>query len=124
IVLCARPSGTRSVGYAYPALPCRALDCSVPSGLGPCFDKLVQNIRQSLSWNAPSKSPVGTTGTAADTWSWMHECGDVSNAEYLAGNAWDCPVTFSRPFGTCRFSNLYPGLRPGLSSAVPAGLNS
>jgi hypothetical protein len=31
-------------------------------------------------------------------------------------------VTFSRPYGTCRLSNLYPGLRPGLSSAVPAGL--
>ena len=31
---CAVPSGTRSVGCAYPALPCRALDCSVPSGLG------------------------------------------------------------------------------------------
>jgi hypothetical protein len=30
--------------------------------------------------------------------------------------------TSSRPFGTFRLSNLYPGLRPGLSSAVPAGL--
>ena len=28
----------------------------------------------------------------------------------------------SRPYGTFRLSNLYPGLRPGLSSAVPAGL--
>jgi hypothetical protein len=31
-------------------------------------------------------------------------------------------VTFSRPYGTFRLSDLYPGLRPGLSSAVPAGL--
>jgi hypothetical protein len=30
--------------------------------------------------------------------------------------------TSSRPYGTFRLSNLYPGLRPGLSSAVPAGL--
>jgi hypothetical protein len=35
----------------------------------------------------------------------------------------DClRVTCSRPYGTFRLSNLYPGLRPGLSSAVPAGL--
>jgi prevent-host-death family protein len=31
-------------------------------------------------------------------------------------------VTSSRPYGTFRLSNVYPGLRPGLSSAVPAGL--
>ena len=31
-------------------------------------------------------------------------------------------VTASRPYGTVRLSNLNPGLRPGLSSAVPAGL--
>jgi len=36
---------------------------------------------------------------------------------------WDrLRVTSSRPYGTFRPSNLYPGLRPGLSSAVPAGL--
>jgi hypothetical protein len=29
------------------------------------------------------------------------------------------PVTSSRPYGAFRVSNLYPGLRPGLSSAVP-----
>ena len=29
----------------------------------------------------------------------------------------------SRPYGTFRLSNFYPGLRPGLNSAVPAGLN-
>jgi hypothetical protein len=39
------------------------------------------------------------------------------------GSAWDClQATSSRPYGTFRLSNLYPGLRPGLSSAVPAGL--
>jgi len=27
-----------------------------------------------------------------------------------------------RLYGTCRLSNLHPGLRPGLSSAVPPGL--
>jgi hypothetical protein len=31
-------------------------------------------------------------------------------------------TTFSRPYGTCHLSNFYPGLRPGLRSAVPAGL--
>src|SRR5579859_1192600 len=31
-MLC-RPPGTRSFPLAYPALPCRALDCSVPAGL-------------------------------------------------------------------------------------------
>src|ERR1700733_3028021 len=31
---------------------------------------------------------------------------------------------FSRPYGTDRGVNLYPGLRPGLLSAVPSGLNS
>jgi hypothetical protein len=31
-------------------------------------------------------------------------------------------VTSSRPCGTFRLLNLYPGLRPGLSSAVPPGL--
>jgi hypothetical protein len=30
----------------------------------------------------------------------------------------------SRPYGTCLLSNLYPGLRPGLSSAVPTGLDN
>jgi hypothetical protein len=36
---------------------------------------------------------------------------------------WDrLRVNSSRPYGTFRLSNLYPGLRPGLSSAVPAGL--
>src|SRR6266702_8709166 len=34
----------------------------------------------------------------------------------------DFLVVSSRPCGTFRISNLYPGLRPGLSSAVPAGL--
>ncbi len=34
----------------------------------------------------------------------------------------DFLVVSSRPCGTFRLSNLYPGLRPGLSSAVPAGL--
>ena len=29
---------------------------------------------------------------------------------------------FSRPFGTYRYFDVYPGLRPGLSSAVPSGL--
>src|SRR5882757_4760170 len=34
----------------------------------------------------------------------------------------DFLVVSSRPCGTFRLSNLYPGLRPGLSSAVPSGL--
>jgi tetratricopeptide (TPR) repeat protein len=37
---------------------------------------------------------------------------------------WDLlRVTSSRPYGTFRLLNFYPGLRPGLSSAVPAGLS-
>src|ERR1700733_3629381 len=41
----------------------------------------------------------------------------------MVGLTNDCSLTiFSRPYGTFRVSNLYPGLRPGLSSAVPAGL--
>src|SRR5216683_3490342 len=35
----------------------------------------------------------------------------------------DFLVVSSRPYGTFRLSNLYPGLRPGLSSAVPPGLD-
>src|SRR5258707_1011391 len=31
-------------------------------------------------------------------------------------------VASSRPCGTFRFSHFYPGLRPGLSSAVPAAI--
>jgi hypothetical protein len=33
MVFCAVPIGTRSLCQAHPALPCRALDCYVPSGL-------------------------------------------------------------------------------------------
>jgi hypothetical protein len=33
-------------------------------------------------------------------------------------------ATFSRPCGTGLAGHLHPGLRPGLFSAVPAGLNS
>ena len=32
---CAVPPGTRSFPLAYPALPCRALDSTVPAGLAP-----------------------------------------------------------------------------------------
>jgi hypothetical protein len=32
-------------------------------------------------------------------------------------------LSFSRPYGTFRLSNFNPGLRPGLSSAVPSGLS-
>ena len=35
----------------------------------------------------------------------------------------DFLVVSSRPCGTFRLSNLYPGLHPGLRSVVPAGLN-
>ena len=50
--------------------------------------------------------------------------GEFSIAEYVEMEViWDrLRVTSSRPYGTFRLSNLYPGLRPGLSSAVPAGL--
>jgi hypothetical protein len=60
-----------------------------------------------LGWNAPLKSPAGTTEKVIETWSWVRGADRAS---------------FSRPYGTFRLSNLYPGLRPGLSSAVPAGL--
>ena len=48
---------------------------------------------------------------------------EFSIAEYFEMEAPGLlPVTFSRPYGTFRPSNLYPGLRPGLRSAGPAGL--
>jgi hypothetical protein len=77
-----------------------------------------------LGWHAPLKSPAGTTEKVIETWSWIRAADrKFSAAEYL-GSAWDClRVTFSRPYGTFRLSNLYPGLRPGLSSAVPTGLD-
>src|ERR1700730_11642552 len=40
---------------------------------------------------------------------------EISSQKFSDGNS-------SRPYGTFRHSNLYPGLRPGLSSAVPSGL--
>ena len=47
----------------------------------------------------------------------------LNRGMFCDASAWDCLwVTTSRPYGTVRLSNLYPGLRPGLSSAVPAGL--
>jgi hypothetical protein len=64
-----------------------------------------------LGLHAPWKSPEGTTGKVVETWSWIRE--KIENFQLQ---------TFSRPYGTFRLSNLYPGLRPGLSSAVPAGL--
>src|SRR5450631_3435506 len=44
---------------------------------------------------------------------------DYVEMEVIWDRLW---VTSSRPYGTFRLLNLYPGLRPGLSSAVPAGL--
>jgi hypothetical protein len=50
----------------------------------------------------------------------------IGTAEYFnrkfSGNR--LQVTASRPYGTFRPSNFCPGLRPGLNSAVPAGLDS
>jgi hypothetical protein len=67
-----------------------------------------------LGCHAVSKSPAGTTEKYRDA---------VLDPAERIGNSqlcWDCPrVTSSRPYGTFRLSNLYPGLRPGLSSAVP-----
>src|ERR1700726_1366151 len=49
--------------------------------------------------------------------------GNSQSRNICDASAWDSFwVTSSRPYGTVRLSNLYPGRRPGLSSAVPAGL--
>jgi hypothetical protein len=53
-----------------------------------------------LSRHAIGKGPAGTTETL-ETWSWVR--GDLGGLS---------PVNFSRPYGTSRRSNLYPGLRP------------
>jgi hypothetical protein len=48
----------------------------------------------------------------------------AEDRESWEGSACDSiRLRFSRPYGTFRLSYLYPGLRPGLSSAVPAGLD-
>jgi hypothetical protein len=77
-----------------------------------------------LGWDARWKSPAGTTGSFVERFSWILErTGNSHSPEYLIGSAWDClRVSFSRPYGTFRLSHLHPGPRPGLSSAVPAGL--
>jgi hypothetical protein len=73
----------------------------------------------------PLKSPAGTTEKVNETWSWIRGADrEFSTAEYFE---MEVPGVasgyFSRPYGTFRLSNLYPGLRPGLSSAVPTGLD-
>jgi hypothetical protein len=83
------------------------------------FGQLWLNLAQDavLGWHAPLKSPAGTTEKVIETWSWIRgfemEVPGIASGE---------GVTCSRPYGTFRLSNLYPGLRSGLSSAVPAGL--
>jgi hypothetical protein len=72
----------------------------------------------------PLKSPAGTTEKVNETWSWIRGADrEFSTAEYFE---MEVPGVasgyFSRPYGTFRLSNLYPGLRPGLSSIVPTGL--
>ena len=66
------------------------------------------------------KSPVGTTEKVIETWSLNpgSESGILNREAFREVRA-----TSSRPYGTFHFSNLYPGLRPGLRSAVPAGLS-
>jgi hypothetical protein len=59
------------------------------------------------------KSPVGTTEKAIG-----------GNSQSRNVFRWECSggriqVPSSRPYGTLRFSNFYPGLRRGLSSARP-----
>jgi|SRR5271163_4916159 len=50
----------------------------------------------------------------------------IGNSQSRNISRWKClgapPANSSRPYGTCRLSDLHPGPRPGLSSAVPAGL--
>jgi hypothetical protein len=61
------------------------------------------------------KSPAGTTEKV--------RIGNSQSRNILDGSVLGIlKVTASRPYGTFRPSNLNPGLRPGLSSAVPAGL--
>jgi hypothetical protein len=76
--ICAVPIGTRSLCQAYPALPCRALHCSVPSGLGAvvrcgldqpggrCFCADSRGTRSFLSYDTDSEGtclgPLRTRG--------------------------------------------------------------
>jgi hypothetical protein len=71
------------------------------------------------------KSPVGTTEKVYQDMAPNSDGGSgILDPRWSdIGVLWDrFGVASSRPCGTFRFSNLYPGLRPGLSSAVPAGL--
>jgi hypothetical protein len=53
------------------------------------------------------------------------ESGILNRGIFRDGSALGAPPgNSSRPYGTYRLSNLYPGLRPGLGSAVPAGLGA
>jgi hypothetical protein len=56
-------------------------------------------------------SPAGTAGTIRIP---------LSKFPYIRNGVWHIS---SRPFGTFRTRRINPGLRPGLSSTVPAGLN-
>jgi hypothetical protein len=56
-------------------------------------------------------SPGGTAGTIRIP---------LSKFQYIRNGVWHIS---SRPFGTFRTRRINPGLRPGLSSTVPAGLN-
>jgi hypothetical protein len=64
------------------------------------------------------KSPVGTTEKGIE----MVPNSSSGWGIFNHGMLRDFLVISSRPCGTFHLSNLYPGLRPGLSSAVPAGL--
>ena len=65
------------------------------------------------------KSPVGTTEKVIEMVQNSGSRAGIVNRETFR----DVRATASRPYGTFRRSNPYPGLRPGLSSAVPAGLS-
>ena len=69
-------------------------------------------------------SPAGTAECSPGRQSWVcatQTKSPVGTTESYPGII--APVIFSRPYGTPRAFKSYPGLRPGLHSAVPAGLS-
>jgi hypothetical protein len=88
-----------------------------------------------LGCHSSSKSPEGTTEKLSKTWSWVRGADREfsitrhSETEMLGivfwGNFQSSPFDKLRAgsTGLARLPDLFPGLRPGLSSAVPAGLN-
>src|SRR5216683_6955053 len=68
-----------------------------------------------------TKSPVGTTGNHPE----ISKYTAIDNSRSAARIQDQASITFpNRPYGTFPWCMQTPGLRPGLRSAVPTGLDS